>query len=104
MERCTRCRPESHTARKIHFVAGVALLPEPNHAANVELAFPEAGGLHLHPQKTPSRLHHEVIPAAVSPRFDHAQPMLSRPRHKKYFYPLAAQLELPAVAAAFSKH
>jgi hypothetical protein len=62
------------------------------------------GRFHLHAQESPSGFHYQIVPAAVSPRFDYAQAMLRRSRHKKQFSPLSPQLELAAVGLTVSEH
>lgn len=72
--------------------------------AGIELASPVAGGFDLHPQEATAGLHHEVIPAAVSPRFDHAEAVFCSAGHEKQFYPFSAQLEAAAGGPTFFEH
>src|ERR1700722_2186169 len=72
--------------------------------AGIQLASPVAGGFYLHAEKAPSGFDHEVVAAAVTPRFNHAQPVLGGAGHEKQFCPFAAKLEPAAGGPTFFEH
>src|SRR5579872_2351747 len=70
----------------------------------VQLAPPVTGGFDLYAQETPSGFDDEVIPAAVAPRLNHAQPMFGGSGHEKQFSPFSAQFEAAAGGPTFFEH